>query len=101
MCVCVGGVAMLLSLGNSATHASVLSLKCSWGGGCCQLPARAVLTLLQLSQPVVVLKESLTAEGVCEQHLQKNNSLHPPMVHVQCRIFRNAPKSQSWSSLAV
>lgn len=31
----------------------------------------ATLTFLQLSEPVVVLEESLTAEGVCEQDLRE------------------------------
>lgn len=67
--------------GNSATHASLLYLRCSKkkkkkkARGCSRLPLGVVLTFLQLSHQVIVLEESVTAERVREQHLEKGTTL--------------------------
>lgn len=60
--------------GNPATHPSLLFLRCSR-----ERKARnwyhfvLLLTFLQLSHQVVVLEESISAECVCEQHLEKTH----------------------------
>lgn len=51
-------------------------------GGCSQLAFCVVLTLLQLSHQVVVLEESVTAECVCEQHLEESTTF----IHQTCRM---------------
>lgn len=51
-------------------------------GGCSQLAFCVVLTLLQLSHQVVVLEESVTAECVCEQHLEESTTV----IHQTCRM---------------
>lgn len=60
--------------GNSATHASPLFSICSGKkvGGCSQLVLSVALTFLQLHHQVIVLKESVIAECVREQHLDDN-----------------------------
>lgn len=69
--------------GNSATHASLLYWRCSEKKrGCSQLAFCVVLTLLQLSHQVVVLEESVTAECVCEQHLEESTTV----IHQTCRM---------------
>lgn len=66
VCMCVfESIARLVSLRASRCSNTV------WGWLAVPLPAAAPLTFLQLRHPEVVLEERLTAEGVCQQHLQE------------------------------